>query len=273
MTITDPSIQQPPEGQEPQGLPVPPVTEAVDPPDGTTGTGEPPKGDAHKHTVPTKTFTAEDIEKARKEEKDKLYKSIEDMKGQLALVTKEREDREKAAKEAEKAAAAAAKAKADEEKSAKELLAEKEQEWNQKFAQIEADRQRSDALLDQERKFASLMDYRTKRIAEESENIMPELIDYVTGMSEEDIDKAIADAKEKTARIVGNIQQATQQARQQQRGPSVTSPPVGPLEQNSEGYETLTADDIRGMDMATYAKRREQLLGAASKNRQRGLFG
>ena len=73
-------------------------------------------------------------------------------------------------------------------------------------------------------------------------------------------------------KIVGNIQAAQQGQRMAQRGSSVTSPPVGPMEQNNEGYETLTADDIRGMDMATYAKRREQLLGAAAKNRNQGLF-
>jgi hypothetical protein len=239
----------------------------VPPPPKTEGSGPPPE------IKPVKTFTAEDIEKARKEEKDKLYKSIEDMKTQLVAVTKEREDREKAAKDAEKAAAAVAKAKADEEKSAKELLAEKEQEWEKRFSQIDADRQRSDALLDQERRFSALQDYRTARLTEEAENIMPELIDYVRGSTQEEIDAAIQLAKEKTATVVGNFQAAQQGQRQGQRTASVTSPPVGPMEQNNQGYETLTADDIRGMDMATYAKRRDQLLGAAAKNRNQGLFG
>lgn len=260
---------QPQEVVEPEGLPVPVVTETK-PPEGSGSNGA--EGSGPAEVKPTKTFTQDDIERVRKEEKDKLYKSIEDMKGQLAAVTQEREEREKAAKAAEKAAADAAKAKAEEELSAKELLAQKEREWEGRFQQIEADRQRSDALLDRERQYSQLQDYRTKRLTDEAEHIMPELVDYVTGMSEDEIEQAIESAKEKTARIVGNIQQATQQQRQQQRGASVTSPPVGPLEQNNEGYETLTADDIRGMDMATYAKNRDRLIKAASGNRNKGLF-
>lgn len=230
-------------------------------------------GVGQTETKPSKTFTADDIEKARKEEKDKLYGRLQTMEEELKATKAEREAREKAAKDAEKTAAAEAKKRAEEELSAKELLTQKEAEWEQRFQTIEADRQRSDALLDQERKFASVMDYKTRRLTEEAETIMPELRDYVTGMSEEEIEASLASAIEKTARIVGNIQQATQQQRQQQRGASVTSPPVGPLEQNNEGYETMTADDIRGMDMATYAKNRDRLIKAAKDNRNKGLFG
>lgn len=265
------------ETQEPEGLLVPVVTET--PPvegsgsNGTTGTGEPPKGDAHKHTVPAKTFTQEDIERIRKEEKDKLYKSIEDMKSQVSNLTKEREEREAALKKQQEDAEAAARAKAEEEMSAKQLLQQKEQEWEQRFQQIEEDRQRSDALLEREREFSQLQEYRTQRLAAESENIMPELLDYVTGLSKEEIDASIALAIEKTNAVVGNFQQAAQQQRQQAKGASITSPPTGPIEDTQQGYETMSADDIRGMDMATYAKNRDRLMKAASNNRNRGLFG
>src|SRR5882724_1948182 len=83
--------KDPPKLEEPPGIPVP-KEEPTPPPPAANGDVPPAT-----ETKPTKTFTAEDIERVRKEEKDKLYKSIEDMKGQLAAVTKEREDREKAA--------------------------------------------------------------------------------------------------------------------------------------------------------------------------------
>lgn len=270
MTIIDPAQQQqvvdPP---EPTGIPVPKEGETKP----TEGSG-PAAAPTAPETKPSgKTFTQEDIERIRKEEKDKLYKSIEDLKGQLSTLTSEQEARQKALKEAEKQAADAAKAKAEEEMSAKQLLEQKEQEWNQRFAQIEQDRERSSALLEQERKFSALQDYRATRLQAEAENIMPELRDYINGASEAEIEQSIALAIEKTNKVISNFQQATQQQRQQQRGASVTSPPVGPLEDNSQNYETLSADDIRGMDMNEYAKRRGSLLGAASKNRNKGLFG
>jgi DNA repair exonuclease SbcCD ATPase subunit len=270
MTVVEPKApgQEPPKeegGEEPTGIQVP-VTEPETKP-------EPKAEEPKAESKPSgKTFSAEDIEKARKEEKDKLYKSLEDMKGELAALRKEREDREKAAKEAEKQAAAEAKRKADEEKSAKELLAEKEQEWEQKFHSLQQERERDQAILAQERQFNALMEYRSQRMQEETENILPELIDMIGGNNQEEIEASIERLRERTAKIVGNVQQAQQQARQQMPGTKVTAPPVGPVE-NQPGYETLSADDIRNMDMATYAKRREQLLGAAAKNRNKGLFG
>lgn len=262
MTVTDPTqTQEPP---PPEGVTVP-VTEP-----------EPPKQESKEapkeEGKPSKTFTAEDIEKARKEEKDKLYNRLSTMEEELKAMKAEREAREKAQKEAEKQAAEEAKKKAQEEMSAKELLAQKEQEWEQRFQSLQQDRERDRAILEQERQFTALMDYRANRMAEEAENILPELIDLVAGNSQEEIEASIARLRERTEKIVGNVQAAQQQARREMPGTKVTAPPTGPVE-NQPGYETLSADDIRGMDMATYAKRREQLLGAASQNRNKGLFG
>lgn len=272
MTIIDPAQQKAPEGTKPDegppGIPVP-----VEPPPSPEGSGQTgPAGKPDNNHSPAKTFTADDIEAARKQEKDKLYKGIEDLKGQLATLTKEREDREKAAKDAEKQAAAEAKAKADEEKSAKELLAEKEQEWESKFKGLQTQRERDQAILEQERRFSALSDYRAGRVQAVTEEIMPELLDFIGGNSEEEIEASIARLIEKTNQISSNVQQAQQQYRQQMPGTKVTQPPVGPVEQQ-QSYETLSADDIRNMDMETYKKRRDSLLGAAAQNRNKGLFG
>ena|SRR5687767_11012025 len=157
--------------------------------------------------------------------------------------------------------------------SAKELFTQKEQEWEQRFSAMEADRERQNALLEAERRFASLADYRQRRIAEEADNILPELRDLVTGNSEDEVEASLTGLRERTERILGNVTGAMQAQRQQQRGVPVTNPPVGPMD-NDPAYEQVSADDIRNMDMTTYAKNRDRLLGAAtSKVSNRGLYG
>lgn len=271
MTVAETTPKEEPKQEEPTGITVPkegetPATEA---PNGQQA----PTATESKETKPAKTFTAEEVEKIRKEEKDKLYSRIESMDEELKRMREEREAREKAAKDAEKQAAAEAKKKAEEEMSAKELLAQKEQEWQAQFEQLRQERERDAAILERERQFSALAEYRAQRVSEEAENIMPELIDFVGGNTQEEIEASIERLKAKTDQIIGNVQQAQQQYRQQLPGTKVTAPPVGPVEQQV-GYETLSADDIRSMDMETYKKRREQLLGAAARGRaNKGLFG
>jgi DNA repair exonuclease SbcCD ATPase subunit len=266
MTVVESKEPKEGEGQEPEptGITVP-VTEP-EPKKPETKEPEP-----QQDTKPGKTFTADDIAKARKEEKDKLYSRIESMDEELKKMRAEREEREKALKEQQKKEADEAKKKAEEEMTAKQLLEQKEQEWEARFQQLQQDRERDQAILAQERQFAAVMDYRANRMAEEADNILPELIDLVGGNTQEEIEASIARLRERTEKIVGNVQAAQQQARREMPGTKVTAPPTGPVE-NQPGYETLSADDIRNMDMATYAKRREQLLGAASQNRNKGLF-
>ena len=103
----------------------------------------------------TQYFTAEDVEKARREaiqqareeERAKLYPQRDKQKEQFDAMQAEVAELRKAeaarAKEAEKRAAEvekARKAKEDAEKSAKELLAEREQTWQQKLDDIQKPR-------------------------------------------------------------------------------------------------------------------------------------
>lgn len=223
--------------------------------------------------APAKTFTVEDIEKARQEEKDKLYKSLEETRAELAQMRQEREAREKAAADAQAAAEEAARKAAEEEMSAKDLIAQKEAEWNQRFASMQADQERNAALLEQERRFSQLQSYIARRAAEEADSILPELLDEITGSTEEEVENTINRMKAKSEAILANVVQAQRSQRQGMRGAPVTAPPVGPMDNNTE-YETVTADDLRNMDMATYAKNRDRLLGAAGARVQnKGLYG
>lgn len=225
------------------------------------------------NTKPGKTFSEEDIAKARREEKDKLYPRLEGMENEVKTLREEREARIKADKEREAQAEAEAKRRAEEEMSLKELLVKKEEEWEGRFKSIEDQRQRDLALLEQERRFTGLQEYRNRRMQEESEAIIPELVDLVAGNSEEEIEASIASLRERTERIVQQVAGVQQTQRTAMRGSSVTAPPMGPLE-NEPGYQSMTPDDIRNMDMGTYAKMRDKLLGAVTQQvRQSGPYG
>lgn len=224
-----------------------------------------------------KYFTEKDIQRVRQQEKDKLYKRIEDadtrvksMEEQLTILSQEREAAIKQAEERAKAEAEALRQREVEELSAKDLLAKREDEFNQRLNQVEeewqtrfndleAQRQAQEALLEKERYLQSLESYRQRRLHEEQETIIPELRDLVSGNNEEEIENSIAVLRDRSSAIIESIQQAGQQTRL--RGAPVTAPPTGPLE-NQQEYQTMSADDIRNMPMDQYVKMRERLLQA-----------
>lgn len=231
-----------------------------------------------------KTFTEEEVAAIRKQEKDKLYKKMEEeasrvkaLEEQLNVISAEREQ---ARKEAEKRAndeREILRQREAEELSAKELLAKREDEFNSKIRQIEdefnsrlaeVDRQRQaqEALLEKERQIQAIESYRQRRLAEEQETIIPELRDLISGNTQEEIDMSITVLKDRSSAIMQSIQQATQQSRL--RGAPVTAPPTGPLENQTE-YQTMTAEDIRNMPMDQYVKMRERLMSATRTPRGR----
>jgi hypothetical protein len=221
-------------------------------------------------------FTADDVAKAREQEKAKLYPQMEKMKEELSTLKKAREDEEsrRAQFEVQKEADRVAQenAKAEEELSAKDLLKKKEQEFQSMLETERLERERAFALLDQERKFQELNNYRQQRVEQERENIVPELIDLVDGSTADEVEQSIAMLKDKSVRILSSAQQAMQSARQQMAGTRITNPAAGPLDNDSD-QKSYTPDSIREMSLADYAKQRAKLLGNAASNRGQGLFG
>ena len=72
-------------------------------------------------------------------------------------------------------------------------------------------------LREKEAQFATLVEYRHTRLAAEEEyNIAPQLVDFVTGNSEAEIDASIDRVKAKTAEIMAQVAEAQGQ-RQRQR--------------------------------------------------------
>ena len=224
-------------------------------------------------------YSADDIAKAREQEKAKLYPQMEKMKEELASLKKARE--EQAAKEAEREQRIAeelvrkeAQKKEEEESelSFKDLLKKKEQEFQSQLEAERLERERAFALLEQERKFQEVMNYRQQRVEQERDNIVPELIDLIDGNSADEVEQSISMLKEKSARILSSAQQAMQSARQQMAGTRITNPAAGPLDNDSE-QKSYSPDSIREMSLADYAKQRAKLLGTAASNRGQGLFG
>ena len=228
--------------------------------------------------VASSIFTAEDIAKARAQEKEKLYPQVEKLKEELTLLKQREAEREaeeaKRREERKKREAEAAKKKKEEEEAqleVRQLLQKKEEEWQ---AQLEAERQEREkafALLEQERRFQALMNYRSMRLEQERDNIIPELIDMIQGNSEDEIEQSISALKDKSAKIFDSVAQAGVQSRKDMVGARVTVPASGPLDNDSE-QRSYSPNDISNMSMADYAKNRTKLLGSGNNSGQ-GLFG
>ena len=225
------------------------------------------------------SYSADDLAKAREQEKAKLYPQMEKMKEELANLKKKAEEEalsraDKEAKRAAKEAERSAKQKEKEESelSFKELLAKKEQEFQSQLESERLEREKAFAILDKERQFNELVSYRNNRLNQERDNIVPELIDLISGNTQDEIEQSISTLKEKSSSILQSAQAALQSVRQQQKGTSITAPSSGPLD-NDPSQQSFTPDSLRDMSMADYAKQRAKLLGNAASNRGQGLFG
>lgn len=216
--------------------------------------------------APNLRFSEEDIEKARQQEKDKLYPRLEEMGTQLRTLQEAREaeqaERQRLADEAE----AARLAKEESEMDLRGLIEKRDAEYKaaleERDRRYDADR----AVFEQERRLAEVTTYRRDRLEQEQEFIIPELREFVGGDTPEAIDMSIEAMKARTDAIVANFT-AQQPPPVPFRGAAMPStPPVGPMEQ-LPSYEQLSPQDIAGMDMDTYKRYRDQLLRATNPRR------
>jgi hypothetical protein len=250
------------------------ITQGVDAPEVALD----PQIEAETTELPTPQFTAEDIAKARAQEKEKLYPQVEKLKEELNLLKQRETEREleeaRRKEERKKREAEAAKKKKEEEEAAlevRDLLKKKEEEWQAQLESERLEREKAFALLEQERRFQQLMNYRSMRLEQERDNIIPELIDMIQGNDENEIEQSISSLKEKSAKIFDSVAQAGVQSRKDMVGARVTVPASGPLDNDSE-QRSYSPNDITNMSMADYAKNRAKLLGSGNNSGQ-GLFG
>lgn len=243
-------------------------------------------------------FTAEQVEQARREaieqarteERNKLYsqrdkqkEAFDAMQAEVAELRKAEQARQKAADKAAADAEKARKAKEDAEKSAKELLAEREQTWQQQLAAMRAEqeaklteiaqqRELDQAMMAKEREMAALQIYIRDAVASEQDNIAPELLDFIGGNTKEEVDASIARVKEKTAAIVEGMRQAQLSARAGMPGVNPSGGATALVPGIDTGDQKLTAEDIKGMSMQDFAALRAKV-GLNTAGTGRGIFG
>lgn len=232
-----------------------------------------------------KTFSADDLQKARQQEKDKLYSELSNYKDQIATIQKqldaqqaqrdeELSDKIRQAQEKE----AKAKKKAEDEMSAKALLEQKLREtndsWEERFSNLQNERAQERAILDKERRYNELVEYRNSKLNEFADDIAPEFHAFISGENEDQINSAIEKAKAATQSIADQAKIAQQKMMSQMRGVSATGyGPMGPME-SSIGEERYSAADINNMNMEQYAAFREKTgIASGQAFRNRGLFG
>ena len=223
-----------------------------------------------------KFYTEEDLAaalaKVREQEKSKLYPQIDTLKSQLDTLTAEREARLKAEEDARKAAEDEKARKEKDELTLKQRLERAEQEFE---AKIEAERQArllAEAKAEKEREYYEFSAYMNRRLAEEADNIMPELQEFITGNNKDEFEASLALIKDRSARIIEQARSFQQQQRQTTPGTRVTVPGAGPTDINM-GDNTMTPESIREMPMAEYIKNRSKLIGSTNGGRGVGMFG
>jgi hypothetical protein len=232
-----------------------------------------PQDPAQDPAQPTGTgrfFSQEEHEAAlaaaRQQEKDKLYgrrekdnENLKTLQAEVAELRKSAKAREK--EEADRLAEieAARKKAAEAELSAKELIEKRQAEWQ---AQRDADLAREAAereLLKKEMEFMQLQSYVQRRIAEESDNIAPELLQFVDGKTPEEVEASIERVKASTASIVENMRNAGVRQRAAMPGVAPSAGTNGITHLDQPGDRQLTADEIKGMDMNQFRALRDKL--------------
>lgn len=224
-------------------------------------------------------FTAEQVEEIRRQEKDKLYDRMKKSEDQLNAFkdTVEQLKADKDARDAEleaqrKAAEEAQRREAESKLTAEQLIQAREAELKAQQEQFQKDMELKLATMAKEQEFLKLQSYIRTRVAEEiaANTIIPDLVEFVGGNSEDEVEASITKVKEKTANIVKGATSLTG-GNPQLPGVSPTGSPAGPLD-NLSPPRGLSAEEISKMGMADYAKFRSQS-GIDRAGNGQGLFG
>lgn len=229
----------------------------------------------------TRFYTKEELdaerERVRREERDKLYPQISKTDERWTALNEELKELRKFQRAQEKTEAdrqaAIEKARKDAEEaelSAKELIERRQAEMAAQIQAMQAEQAQQLALMAKEVEFNKLQAHIQRRVNEESDNIAPELLQFISGNTVEEVEASIERVKATTASIVENMRNAGVRQRAAMPGvaPSAGTNGVTPLDQ--QGERQLTDKDIAAMGMAEYAQLRQRI-GMGGANNQ-GLF-
>lgn len=192
------------------------------------------------------------VEAARKQEKDKLYKSIEAKDGQIKALAEEKDILENQLKDKESA-------NMEDSKQLQELIQGLQQQQADLLAQLE--RQKEEAELERqlavkEKAEAELKAYKAEAIHLAGDDL---IIELVGGNSKEEIDASIEKAKAKFAEIEAKVAEKNKEVRKQEKITNttrVTAPP-------SSSVQPLTMEQIKSMSRDEYEKNRPAIMEAA----------
>jgi hypothetical protein len=237
---------------EAKGTPAPTANEAV----------------ASSQFTEQKSYTEEDLKRVREQEKGKLYDTIESLKGEVNLLAKDREERLAEADRLRKEAEDDARKKAESEMDTRELLSLKEKEWTAQLEEVKNENARSLALVERERQYAALTEFRNRRVQEEQDNIIPELVDLISGNTPDEIEQSITSLRDRSSKILDSASQALQSTRREMTGTRPTLPPT--MENNSD-QQQFSAEQISAMSVSEYAKVRDRL--GMGRGTDKGIFG
>jgi hypothetical protein len=235
----------------------------------------------------TNLFTAEAIEQARRQERDKINTRLAAERAKNTTQATELDElrafRAATDAEAEKKAkddARKAKKEAEKDLTAKERLDLRDSEYERQrqedrdemaaqLAQMRAERTQEKAQLALERSVLQLQNFISTRVNQELtlKTIAPQFVDFITGSSEEQVEASIELAKVKTAEIVAEI--AGQQAgTQQRRGVGTNTGPSNIGSQTEVESEPL---DYTKLTLKEYIEKVRPTLQI--DKRDNGIFG
>lgn len=201
----------------------------------------------------------EEKEKARKEEKDKLYSEIKTLKEKTSDLEAAKAKAEKAISEAsaELITASANDANKDKEK-------EKDVQMKEELVVLTQGLEKKISNLENELKIERLARYRAEKIAQEGTDL---IIEMVQGNSEEEIDNSIKLAKEAFAKYA----KPKEEKKEIQDKPPVDEEKVDDKEKEKKslppksketpegGKDVLSAEQINKMSIDEYRKYRDQI--------------
>ena len=218
----------------------------------------------------TPTINYEDlIAKARKEEKEKQYKTIDKLKGQIATLTEQhnndllvKADLEKQLKEANDKLTTAGSGDSEEVKTLKETIKTLEKDkadLDKKVKDYEANKPVSREEVEAEVRAELEAEYEVKtykatKMAELKDDILvPEL---VMGTTKEEIDASIQSALDRSAEIKKNLGISTDKKQTKRTPKSPANPSVSSVQDSEVSLERLATMDVRSKE---YAELRKQL--------------
>lgn len=207
-------------------------------------------------------FSASQVEEFRSQERDKMHNRVADMETEVEKLRREREEERAALAAEQQSIEDAARLKAEDEMDVRDLLRQTREELQGEIQAARTEADTAKALLEQEQRFQELGQYRTQAIAAVSDRLVPEITDFVSGDTPEQIDASIADALERSDRIVQGFVSAQQQTVQGMKGTRTTLPSgSGPLEEQQENRQ-MTPEQIKALTPSEFQAMRGTLMQA-----------